>query len=88
MCSALADVCDRALVQCVTANPDYPDFLMITNPAYEPYWTVLEWAALADKCNLQTFASCCEMYVINNFPLVSWSRPLKCSVASYCAKSG
>ena len=46
---------------------------------------MLEWAALAGKCDLQTFAPYCEMYVINNFLEVRRRGTLKCSVASYFA---
>ena len=46
---------------------------------------MLEWAALAGKCELQTFAPYCEMYIINNFSLVRRNGMLKCSAASYCA---
>ena len=81
--SGLADLCDRALVQCVAVSPN---FFSTTKPTgQEPNLSLLEWAALAGKCELQSFAPCCEAYIINHFPLVRRSGLLKCSVASYCA---
>ena len=66
MCSGLADVCDRALVQCAAARPS----LLKPPPQREPDLNVLEWAGLAEKCELQTFGACCELFTIDNFPLV------------------
>ena len=84
MASGLADLCDRTLVQRAAANPCFFSTTMPLLGQEEPRLAVLEWAALAGRCELQTFALCCEMYIINNFPLVSGL--LKYSAVSYSAK--
>ena len=73
----LADLCDRALVQCVAAEPHFFHHQQSQQKldTHRPH--VLEWAALAGKCDLQAFAPYCEMYIINHFPSVSWSTEVQ-----------